>query len=388
MKIIFISQPIWFYPMKERLGIKDELLKRNIKYEYWSTYYLIDKIPPGKILDRKEIEKKYIFKKIKDIFKKINELDKNTIVFMEESATFIHLQIYRKLLEKNIKLNLVKWGVISNFDNKKYILNLMTRIFNMNIFYILKRVYEKTMFKVYKNKLSSEIKNSDPKINLLYSGEEYKVNFQKTYKIKNKEINFISVMRKDLSDYYQIKKTEENQVVFLDQNLPYHLDFDRRNIQRIEADKYYKKINIFFEYVEKKFNTNVVIAAHPSSNYNTNFFNGRKIIKGETASEIKKSRFIIGHYSAILGLATIDKKPIIFLSMEEFSKEMKDIIKKIAINELNSTLIEFEKFNFNENIELKVDKEKYQKYYKNYLYDEKELKATKDIVLDLIEINS
>lgn len=74
--------------------------------------------------------------------------------------------------------------------------------------------------------------------------------------------------------------------------------------------------------------------------------------------------------------------------MEEFSKEMKDIIKKIAINELNSTLIEFEKFNFNENIELKVDKEKYQKYYKNYLYDEKELKATKDIVLDLIEINS
>lgn len=57
MKIIFISQPIYFYPMKERLGIKDELLKRNIEYEYWSTYYLIYKISPLKILDRKEIEK-------------------------------------------------------------------------------------------------------------------------------------------------------------------------------------------------------------------------------------------------------------------------------------------------------------------------------------------
>lgn len=74
--------------------------------------------------------------------------------------------------------------------------------------------------------------------------------------------------------------------------------------------------------------------------------------------------------------------------MEEFPQWMKSIIKKIAIGELNSTLIEVEKFNFNKNIELKVDKEKYQKYYKNYLYDEKELKATKDIVLDLIEINS
>lgn len=170
---------------------------------------------------------------------------------MEESTTFIHLQIYRKLLEKNIKLNLVKMEWDLNFDNRKYILNLMTRIFNMNIFYILKRVYEKTMFKVYKNKLSNEMKNSDPKINLLYSGEGCKVNFQKTYKIKNKEINFISIMHKDLSDYYQIKKTEENQVIFLDQNLPDHLDFDCRNIQRIEADKYYKKLNIFFEHIEK-----------------------------------------------------------------------------------------------------------------------------------------
>ena len=385
MKVIFISASIWFYPTKETLGIKDELLKKNV--EYWSIYYLTNKILPSKILDKKEIEKKYIFKKTKDILKKIKELDKNTMVFIVELPDYAHLKIYRALLKNKIKFNLIMTQGLPTI-NDKYILNLMTRIFNMNIFYILKRVYEKTMFKVYKNKLSNEMKNSDPKINLLYSGEGCKVNFQKTYKLKNKEINFISIMHKDLSDYYQIKKTEENQVVFLDQNLPYHLDFDRRNIQRIEANKYYKKLNMFFEHIEKKFNTNVVIAAHPSSNYNVNFFNGRKIIKGETALEIKKSRFIIAHYSTILSLATIDKKPIIFLIMEEFPQWMKSIIKKIAIGELNSTLIEVEKFNFNKDIELKVDKEKYQKYYKNYLYNEKELKATKDIVLNLIEINS
>lgn len=385
MKVIFISASIWFYPTKETLGIKDELLKKNV--EYWSIYYLTNKILPSKILDKKEIEKKYIFKKTKDILKKIKELDKNTMVFVVELPDYAHLKIYRALLKNKIKFNLIMTQGLPTI-NDKYILNLMTRIFNMNIFYILKRVYEKTMFKVYKNKLSNEMKNSNPKINLLYSGEGCKVNFQKTYKLKNKEINFISIMHKDLSDYYQIKKTEENQVVFLDQNLPYHLDFDRRNIQRIEANKYYKKLNMFFEHIEKKFNTNVVIAAHPSSNYNVNFFNGRKIIKGETALEIKKSRFIIVHYSTILSLATIDKKPIIFLIMEEFPQWMKSIIKKIAIGELNSTLIEVEKFNFNKDIELKVDKEKYQKYYKNYLYDEKELKATKDIVLNLIEINS
>lgn len=248
MKVIFISASIWFYPTKETLGIKDELLKKNV--EYWSIYYLTNKILPSKILDKKEIEKKYIFKKTKDILKKIKELDKNTMVFIVELPDYAHLKIYRALLKNKIKFNLIMTQGLPTI-NDKYILNLMTRIFNMNTFYILKRVYEKTMFKVYKNKLSNEMKNSDPKINLLYSGEGCKVNFQKTYKLKNKEINFISIMHKDLSDYYQIKKTEENQVVFLDQNLPYHLDFDRRNIQRIEANKYYKKLNMFFEHIEK-----------------------------------------------------------------------------------------------------------------------------------------
>ena len=63
MKVIFISASIWFYPTKETLGIKDELLKKNV--EYWSIYYLTNKILPSKILDKKEIEKNIFLKKQK-----------------------------------------------------------------------------------------------------------------------------------------------------------------------------------------------------------------------------------------------------------------------------------------------------------------------------------
>ena len=36
----------------------------------------------------------------------------------------------------------------------------------------------------------------------------------------------------------------------------------------VSADEYYPRVCLFFEFLEKKFNLHVIIAAHPSSDYN------------------------------------------------------------------------------------------------------------------------
>lgn len=354
-----------------------EFEKNKIEYEYWSLYYIFYKNEPviyNRIIQKNE-------KIFKTKIELLNEIDKISIdsIFVKEGGIEKEIiDFYLKVFQKKIKIIFLKWWSIP-LEGKYVLKKRIKKLLN------IKKVILQIIFLLKVEKLNYLSKCNEKNIKILYTGKKLKDGI-----LRNKKIERITIMSEDFENYLKINdiEKEENQIVFLDQNLPNHPDYNVIGEKKINSERYYKKLNMFFDYIEKVFNTRVVIAAHPKSNHSIEIFNGRKIIKNQTAIEIKKSRFIIAHCSAIFSLATIDKKPIIFLLMEEFSQVMKSSIKKNAINELNSTLIEFEKFNFNENIELKVDKEKYQKYYKNYLYDGKEFKAAKDIVLDLIERNS
>lgn len=200
----------------------------------------------------------------------------------------------------------------------------------------------------------------------LISGKKKEEEIKKQF--NNKKNKFIPIMSRDLIKYREANYSLEDNIVFIDQYLPYHPDFKLRKTKSVEPISYYKYLNDFFTKIEKKYNMEIVIAAHPSSNYEFNPFNNRKIVKFKTTEEIKKSKFIIGHYSTSLGLVTIEKKPLIIINMDIFSDSIKDCIETfskelgvIPVNlSSNNTKIDFEKNDIF-----------YENYYKNYLYQGK-----------------
>lgn len=177
----------------------------------------------------------------------------------------------------------------------------------------------------------------------------------------------------DYDNYLGLKDNPEQIInneycVFLDDNLVYDTDFKINNIKTIKPIPYFKSLCNFFDWVEKKYNLKVVIAAHPKAEYQGNEFGDRLIINDKTNELVKNCHFTIAHYSTSISYAILYNKPIIFIH----TKEMKDMFYfqtiKYFANVLNANI-----YNINENPsehninEIKISNIDYSKY-EDYKY--------------------
>lgn len=225
--------------------------------------------------------------------------------------------------------------------------------------------------------------NSLQNIIILYSGK--KIKDELLQKI-NKNNIFIPIMSTDLIKYKSIKNLKtQDEMVFIDQNLSGHADFLLNGQKMIDTFEYYEKLNKIFDFLEKKFSAKVVIAARFSNPYLSKFKN-RKIIQGNTMEEIKKSKLVIGHFSTALGAVTIEKKPLLLLITNNLPNENKLYIELFS-KELGAQILSMDlEDSLPKEINLNINFEKYENYYKNYLYDGNEkMILTKDIILKLIK---
>ncbi len=111
--------------------------------------------------------------------------------------------------------------------------------------------------------------------------------------------------------------------VFLDEYLPFHPDFISMGVKgHITADEYYPALCSFFDFVEKEYNTEIVIAASPRSDYDKHpdYFGGRKVIRDKTAQLVKYSNFVIMHHSASINFAVLYAKPITFITFDKMQE--------------------------------------------------------------------
>ena len=95
--------------------------------------------------------------------------------------------------------------------------------------------------------------------------------------------------------------------------------------------KFYNKLNNFFSYIEKNYNTKIKILASGKFFYKKNPFNGREIIYNDTIKHISKSKFIIGHSSTALWQSFISKKKLIILADDLLSKAKLAEIKSFSL---------------------------------------------------------
>lgn len=111
--------------------------------------------------------------------------------------------------------------------------------------------------------------------------------------------------------------------VFLDVYLPFHPEWTSFKYDpMIKPDRYFQLLDGVFTAIEKELKLEVVIAAHPRSDYDRmpDYFKGRRRVKGETASLVRTASLVLTHCSTAVNFATLFHKPISFLMFAEADK--------------------------------------------------------------------
>lgn len=103
-------------------------------------------------------------------------------------------------------------------------------------------------------------------------------------------------------------------LVFLDEYVPFHPDYQTLGIAPPNtANEYFPQLNRLFDALEKQWRLPVVIAAHPRANYQggPDYFEGRKILQGHTASLVRDAALVITHSSVSNNFTAIYRKPLL-----------------------------------------------------------------------------
>jgi hypothetical protein len=195
----------------------------------------------------------------------------------------------------------------------------------------------------------------------------------------SKRTFFWNINSIDYDDYLRFDKLENKPVidkdylVFIDQNLPYHLDFIRNNEKPyVSAQNYYASLNKFFDFVENKTNKEIVIALHPNSAKNHQF--NKKTFLGKTMNLIKFSEGVILHSSTAVSFAIIYNKPICMIETDEIVNS-----KMHSFNILMSNILKVPLFNIDRSSNFEFLIGNYETYKNKYIS-----KNNKDLSMEII----
>lgn len=161
------------------------------------------------------------------------------------------------------------------------------------------------------------------------------------YTISTTQGSHYQINLPDYETYLNIEKSqqpplvEKDYILWVDSYFPFHPVLSSINPEvdfKGLSNAYFEVMNSFFEKVEKAFNVEVVIAAHPVSNYSCNPFNGRKVFVNKTAQLVKYSKAVMLHQSYSVFFEILWNKPTCFLynSYTNMSEYFKNAIKNMS----------------------------------------------------------
>ena len=166
-------------------------------------------------------------------------------------------------------------------------------------------------------------------------------------------------------DYDKFLKEKEDKkvhqkpyAVFLDQDFVYHPNYKWMGINPyVTHQKYFKALEHFFTYYEKKTGVEVIIAAHPRANETiySNAFMRRKVIFGETTNLVKGSEQVFHHLSSALSYVILSKKKFILIKTDEMAEERLMKTFTLISNYFNHKIINIDRFNEND-LQEEIDK--------------------------------
>lgn len=106
------------------------------------------------------------------------------------------------------------------------------------------------------------------------------------------------------------KDEEKSTIVFIDCYHTGHSDYPKNgmNFPISNKESYFENLNRLFKKLEDLYDCEVVIAAHPKSEYSGHEFGGRSLIYGKTNILIKMAKLVIVDISTCFGVIVLFKK--------------------------------------------------------------------------------
>ena len=312
-----------------RLGI-DQLEKKRIEFKILNLFELIYPKSKNIFNDRKVYSKEITISSYRELFSYLRE----------EKSIFNFLNIKKETLSIFLLLTLL---------NKKYI------AFNNMPLPLEEKISKKyILFNLFLKSASVGA--------VVGENERFPL---------SQSTRFIKIHSIDYDTYLRFEKKQEKQLVnskylvFIDQDLPYHLDYIRESEKPyVTAKNYYTSLNTLFDSLEKKTGKEVVIALHPNSTTKHQYH--QKTFIGETINLIKYSDGVILHSSTALNFAIIYDKPLCMITTDEIVKSNMNQFNIVMKKALNAEL-----YNIDKSLDISLQRYDTREYFSKYISNSK-----------------
>jgi len=358
-KIIFLLGTPFNERDYKRFGF-DILIKDGFEVCIWDfTPLLYPKVfmkvqPPDPINYQNLVR----FHSKKDAIKAIGREDKSALLISLMPFSYSTLSIFREISKFKIPYCICSpnstLGTPQNMGN-----SLARKIRSITI----RKLLDYCLLKI-----SPELLRMQPAVLCLLGGEK---SFTRKQEVGEKtELLWIHTYDYDVYLGSKNKSTATNTAVFIDNYLPFHPDYLFTGRKHMNPDDYYPLLNRFFEYFEDKSGLEVIIAAHPRSHYDksTDYFNGRKVIRGATAELVRDAKCVILHTSTAINFCVLFKKPMIFITTDELKNHLLGRRTEVTAPYFGKTPINISgELSVDFNKELVADDSIYSKYKHDYI---------------------
>ena len=364
----------------EKFSFKNLKKKFNIK-----LFYIRNPAKNGKISQEKfnkliflvkKFNPHYIFviasfQKEKDlIFEAFNNMENIRLVDFQ-MAPFFGVQDL-KSVSKIFYLNLF------NFSKKNFVFAVLLLL---KVFWIILKKIR------YQKKIKFKLDY------FFYSGSEGK-NYNQFYNSKiSYNVPSFDILR--LNRLKKISLPKNKYVLFHDQMLLNHPDYKILNKKSPEDTSYYKKLNNFFYFLEKKFDYEIIISLHPRANLKKSkrLYNGRVCKLLHPAELVKNSEFSCLHASTTsISFPIFFKKKILLLTsnkiLKNFNFRYRLEVLNNSLNLINLNIDDEKKYEdkLKEFMNTRVNNSKYHIYKRSFLGpNTKKYKYFSDICVDKLQ---
>lgn len=185
-----------------------------------------------------------------------------------------------------------------------------------------------TLFDSLKKQVKNFVKRFIPKYQLKFDTDYYVAGAPKDEIIfSNLITKNTKIIKSNSRDYNLCLKSkpyenEKQYSVFLDTDAIDASDYVLfGNSAKKDIETYLKKLKEFFQWIEKEYNVDVIIAAHPKSRIykNKDRFNGFKVLHGKSVELVHGSKFVINEGTTAISYAIFFDKPLIFFTFKEIN---------------------------------------------------------------------
>lgn len=383
----------------ERYGYY-ELKKMGYQYEVWSlTDWIFNKSIeyPRRMVHNENI----INIRSKEMFDKIvnKQSMKNTFFIIYPGGDMNKITQY---IKKKIKS---KKGMFAEYSYPFSLMHIYDdKLIKCKSFYEVTKYYIKKFVNSKSDRKEDFLKlffamRYPSKFNFIQceTGYSYLLNKYDVYKKKT-----ILLHTMDYDDYLRcnidkklINKHRNNlknigrYAVYIDEYLTGSSDFKKMNVKSpiMNTDMFFRELDNFFKIIEEQYHCEVVIALHPKSEYEKDWFYGRYVVEGDTALLVRDSIFCIYHYSTSFDYFMLYKKDFFQIVNDELiqNRLVNPIMKKW--DNFGNKIINISNLMNQEEIESsinKFDSEKYKEYIRRYIKPEKNNKHTNMYIIGKI----